>query len=257
MSLLIGLLAGFFGGMVGLGGGVVMIPLMLRFHGLTQHQAHGTSLMALVFTGGAGAVTYYLKGSVDFLAGVCLAASAVFTSGLGAFYANSLPEWRLKRAFGVFVILVSLLMLAKPYYGQFSHPVTGGLKILVLLGSGAGAGFFSGMMGVGGGSIMVPALVLLVGLSQHTSQGTSLLAMVPGGTVGAVTHWRLGNVARPLLGGLVPGILLGTYLGGTSAHRLSEGALRFIFAAVLIWQGLRDVKQSLKMQGNERRHPGN
>lgn len=248
MNLLIGLLAGVFGGLLGLGGGVVMIPLMLRFRRLTQHQAHGTSLMALVFTGGAGAVTYYLKGSVDILAGVCLASSAVFTSWLGAFYANSLPEWKLKRAFGLFIVLVSLMMLAKPYYGQFSHPVTGGFKILVLLGSGAVAGFFSGMMGVGGGSLMVPALVLLVGLSQHTSQGTSLLAMVPGGTVGAVTHWRLGNVARPLLGGLIPGILLGTYLGGSLAHLLSDGALRCVFAVVLIWQGIWDIKKSWKMQ---------
>ena len=51
MSLLIGLLAGFFGGLVGLGGGVIMIPLLVRFYKFSQHQAHGTSLMALVFTG--------------------------------------------------------------------------------------------------------------------------------------------------------------------------------------------------------------
>jgi uncharacterized membrane protein YfcA len=67
MSFLIGLVAGAFGGLVGLGGGVIMISLMVRFFGLTQHQAHGTSLMALVFTGLTGAATYYLKGSVEIL----------------------------------------------------------------------------------------------------------------------------------------------------------------------------------------------
>jgi len=103
-------------------------------------------------------------------------------------------------------------------------------------------GFLSGMMGVGGGTIMVPAMVLFIGMGQHISQGTSLLAMVPAGGVGAFTHGRLGNVESSLLAGLIPGILLGTYLGGTLAHILPEAALRIIFAAVLIWTGARYLK---------------
>jgi len=89
---------------------------------------------------------------------------------------------------------------------------------------------------------MVPAMVLLTGFSQHLAQGSSLLAMVPAGGVGAYTHYRLGNVVTRLLAGLVPGILLGTFLGGTLAHRLPEGALRIVFAAVLIWTGLRYLR---------------
>lgn len=251
MSFFIGLLAGAFGGLVGLGGGVVMIPLMVRGYRLVQVQAHGTSLMALVFTGMSGAITYYLKGSVDFLAALLLTTAAIFTSWLGAFYANSLPEWQLKRAFGIFLILVSGTLLCKPYFFHLAHPVTGGAKVAVLLVSGALAGFLSGMMGVGGGAIMVPAMVLLVGLTQHTAQGSALLAMVPAGSVGAFTHWRLGNVAASLLTGLIPGIFLGTYLGGNLAHLLSEAALRLIFAAVLIYLGLRDIRKSIAMKGKE------
>ena len=248
MSFLIGLMAGLFGGLVGLGGGVVMIPLMIRFFRFEQVLAHGTSLMALIFTGAAGAVTYYLNGSVDILAAALLAAAAIFTARFGALYANSLPEWKLKRAFGIFVILVSLILLAKPYFAQISHPVSGWPKVAVLLASGALAGFFSGMMGVGGGAIMVPALVLLVGHTQHTAQGSALLAMVPAGSVGAYTHWRLGNVVTKILPGLILGIILGTYLGGTLAHMLSEAALRFIFAAVLIWLGIRDIRKSAQIR---------
>jgi len=251
ISFFIGLVAGAFGGLVGLGGGVVMIPLMVRFFQLSQVQAHGTSLMALIFTGAAGAVTYYLKGSVDILAAMLLAAAAIFTARFGALYANSLPEWKLKKAFGIFVILVSLILLSKPYYAHFSHPVGGWVKVAVLLASGAVAGFLSGMMGVGGGSIMVPALVLAVGLTQHAAQGSSLLAMVPAGSVGAFTHWRLGNVVTRLLLGLILGIILGTYLGGTLAHLLSEAALRVIFAVVLIGMGIRDISSSRKLQQRE------
>jgi hypothetical protein len=245
MSLFIGLLAGLFGGLVGLGGGVVMIPLMVRFFKFSQHQAHGTSLMALVFTGLSGGITYYLNGSVDIMAAVCLAAAAIFTARFGAIYAHALPEWKLKQAFGFFLIFVALLLLSKPYVAQISflsHPVTGWVRVAALLASGAVAGFLSGMMGVGGGSIMVPALVLLVGLSQWSAQGSSLAAMIPAGSVGAYTHWRLGNVVTRVLPGLIPGILLGTFLGGSLAHLLTEANLRLVFAVVIIWLGLRDIR---------------
>lgn len=245
VALLVGLVAGLFGGLVGLGGGVIMIPLMVRFFQFNQHQAHGTSLMALVFTGLSGAITYYLNGSVDFKAAALLAAAAIFTARFGAVYANALPEWQLKRAFGFFLIFVSLLLLSKPYLSHLaflSHPANGWTGIAAVLASGAAAGFLSGMMGVGGGSIMVPALVLLVGHSQYTAQGSSLLAMVPAGSVGAYTHWRLGNVVARVLPGLIPGVFIGTFFGGTLAHLLSEAALRLVFAAVIIWLGIRDIR---------------
>jgi uncharacterized membrane protein YfcA len=116
------------------------------------------------------------------------------------------------------------------------------VKILVLLLTGVFTGFLSGMMGVGGGTIMVPSMVLLAGFSQHTAQGSSLLAMVPAGAVGAFTHWRLGNVNTGILTGLVPGILAGTFLGGSLAHFMSEDILRVIFAAVLVWTGVRYLR---------------
>jgi uncharacterized membrane protein YfcA len=252
-SFLIGLLTGLFGGLVGLGGGVIMITLMVRFFKFSQHQAHGTSLMALVFTGLSGAFTYYLQGSVDVLAAALLAASAIFTARFGAVYANALPEWKLKRAFGVFIICVSFLLLSKPYLAQLTfldHPASGWLKIVVLLGSGAAAGFLSGMMGVGGGSIMVPAMVLLVGDSQYTAQGSSLLAMVPTGSAGAYTHWRLGNVVLRVLPGLIPGIMIGAYGGASLAHLCSEANLRLIFAVVLIWLGIRDIQTARKLRAS-------
>jgi uncharacterized membrane protein YfcA len=238
-GILIGLVAGVFGGLVGLGGGVIMIPLMVGIRKLSQHKAHGTSLVALVFTGLAGAVTYFLKGSVDIAASALLALTAVFTARAGAKFAHALPEWKLKRSFGGFLIFVSLLLLAKPYLPGLVLSAAAWYRTSVLLLAGIFTGFLSGMMGVGGGTIMVPAMVLLAGMGQHVSQGTSLLAMVPAGSVGAFTHWKLGNVEGGLLAGLIPGIILGTYAGGTLAHVFPEGWLRNVFAAVLIWTGVR------------------
>lgn len=242
MTLLIGLATGVFGGLVGLGGGVIMIPLMVSVLKMGQLKAHGTSLVALVFTGVAGAVTYSLKGSVDIMASLLLASTAIFTARAGARYANALPEWKLKKSFGVFLILITLLLLLKPYIPHSAELTTGWFKIIVLLLTGAFTGFLSGMMGVGGGTIMVPAMVLLTGLPQYTAQGCSLLAMVPAGGVGAFTHWRLGNVNGNILKGLIPGIIIGTFLGSSFAHTLPEDVLRIIFAIVLTWSGIKYLR---------------
>jgi len=226
----------------------VMIPLMVRFFGVNQHQAHGTSLAALVFTGLAGTAVYALKGNVDLGAAVLLAATAMLTARLGALFANSLPEWQLKMAFGIFVICVSALLLLKPFYSQGTHAVEGWVWPVILLVSGVVSGFIAGLMGVGGGSIMVPAMVLFLGFTQHLAQGTSLLAMVPAGAVGAYTHWRLGNVVPSIIPGMIGGIIVGTLLGGTLAQWLSEATLRVLFALVLIWLGWRDIMKSRRQR---------
>jgi uncharacterized membrane protein YfcA len=250
-SFLIGLLAGGFGGLVGLGGGVFIIALTVRYFKFTQIQAHATALMGLTFTGLAGALTYYLHGSVNITAAVCLASAAIITARFGALYAHALPEWQLKRAFGIFLICISALLLAKPYIAHLavlSHPAATWVKIVALVGSGAVAGFIGGMMGVGGGSIMIPAMVLVVGLSQYTAQGTSLLAIAPIGMMGAFTHWRLGNVVLRVLPGLIVGVILGSFLSGSLAHFLSQGELRLVFAGVLTWMGIRNIRAALKLK---------
>jgi len=163
MSFIIGFLAVIFGGLVGLGGGVIMIPLMVGILKLDQHKTHGTSLVALVFTGISGVIAYGMKGTVDVTASVLMAATAIVTARVGANYAHAMTEWKLKRSFGGFLVFVSILLLLKPSLPHIPGMYTGWPKITVLLLTGVFTGFLSGMMGVGGGTIMVPAMVLLAG----------------------------------------------------------------------------------------------
>ena len=244
ISLLIGLAAGFFGGLVGLGGGLIMIPLMVGILKLGQHQAHGTSLVALVFTGLSGAISYALNGSIDLTASICLAATAMLTARAGAHYCHVLPDWKLKKYFGAFLILCAILLILKPYISKSATVAPLYFQIGVFLITGAFTGFLSGMMGVGGGTIMVPAMVLLTGFSQHLAQGTSLLVMVPAGGVGAFTHWKLGNVATVILAGLLPGIIAGAYLGGHFAHFIPDTPLRLAFIAAILFMGIRYIRSS-------------
>ncbi len=235
MSFLIGFFGGALGGLLGVGGGILMIPLMVALQKITQHKAHGTSLAAMVFVGVAGASTYALSGSIDVVASLLLATTATVTAHAGARHASSLPEWKLRRSFGVFLVMVSVFLFLKPFLPRLAYFAAGWSKVLVLLIAGALTGFLSGMMGVGGAVIMIPAMVLLVGMDQHTAQGSSLLTMVPAGIVGAWTHLRFGNVETRLLRGLIPGVLIGTYAGGNIAHFLPEGTLRTVFAFMVVW----------------------
>lgn len=215
-----------------------MVPMLSGIAGLSQRQAHGTSLAALVFTGVAGAATYAYAGTVDFWAAVALASTAVLSAGAGARSAHRLPAGKLKRYFGVFQLGIAALLLAKPWLMQGGVPSVW-MKIMWLLATGAVTGYLSGMMGVGGGSIMVPAMVLLAGMGQHVAQGSALLAMVPAGIAGASAHHRLGNVAGGTLWWLLPGIVAGTFAGGMGAAAMDADWLRVIFALVLVYAGTR------------------
>jgi uncharacterized protein len=242
LGLIFGLAGGFFGGLAGLGGGVIMIPLMTIFGGLSQKQAHGTSLVAVVFTGAIGALTYFSHGVVDWKAAVILAASAMLFARMGALYAHRLPESRLKKGFGIFIMCVSLLLVVRGLLPASTGGLSFWMQAIVLLLTGVGTGFVSGMMGVGGGSVMIPAMVILAGMPQHLAQGTSLLAMIPVGITGAFTHYKLGNVQTSLVLGLVAGAIVGGFFGGTVANLLPEIYMKVIFAIIGVIMGVKYLR---------------
>ena len=247
LGFVIGLNAGVLGGLIGIGGGMIMIPLMVTFLGMSQHQAHGTSLFAVVFTGLVGAVTYAMHGSVNHFAAAVLAVTAGVMAIIGARYTQRLSEKALRRTFGFFLIAMSALMLSKPYLPAVAAlSVTGWAGVTTLLISGAVVGFLAGLMGVGGGGVMIPVLVLLMGMSQYTAQGTSLAAMVPPAVVGSWTHRRLGNVRKDVLLVLIAGVLAGTWIGGAMAHLVPERELRILFSLIILWIGIRDVRASYR-----------
>jgi uncharacterized membrane protein YfcA len=246
-GLWVGLVAGILGGLVGVGGGVIMIPLMTEILRFRQQEAHGTSLVAVVFTALAGSFIYYLHGSADIPASALLAAMALCTVRFGAKFCCFLPEWKLKRYFGGFLLLVTFILLLKPF---LPHVVEGAspawIRWCILVVLGILTGFISGMMGVGGGIFMVPMMVIFAGIAQHTAQGISLLAMIPASAVGAWTHWKAGNTRKKLLPGLIAGVLAGVYAGGSFAHVMPENGLRLVFAALLLYTATRYLRAKPK-----------
>jgi hypothetical protein len=141
------------------------------------------------------------------------------------------------------------MLLLKPYMPHVKEPLEGWLGVMPLAFAGILGGFASGLLGLGGGTITVPIMVLLAGLEQHTAQGTSLLAMVPSAMVGSYTHYTHGNLQKEVVPGLVMGIMVGALVGGLLANQMPEFWLRLIFAVVLIWTATRYVGAKPKPKG--------
>ncbi len=242
MAFIIGFLAGGFGSLVGLGGGVLIVPLLTGVLKVDQHQAHGTSIVAVALTAIVGSVAYALGGEVDWGAALLLAVTAMVAARLGAKSTKRLRARVLRRVFGLFLLLVAFVL---PFKNRLPHVAAGGAGVysaLILLLAGALAGFLSGLLGIGGGTVMVPALVLGAGLPQHLAQGTSLAAMVLPSLIGAYTHLQHGNVRLDLVPGLLLGVALGAFLGGQVALGIPEETLRLIFAVILVGMAIRYLR---------------
>lgn len=246
IGLLSGLLGGGFGGLLGLGGGIVMIPLMTWLAKMTQHQAHGTSLVAIFFTAVAGSWTYYGHGGANVKVAFILAVTSTVTARLGARFAHKLPERRLRRAFGFFLVFASFMLVTRGCLPKTEWVLNQWLSVTTFLVIGSVSGFVSGMMGVGGGGVMVPLMVVLGNMGQHVAQGTSLLAMIPASLSGALTHYKLGNVKLDIGWGLAAGSLLGAPIGALAANLLPEFYLQLVFASIGIWMGMRYIEIGIR-----------
>lgn len=246
----IGFLAGTFGSLVGLGGGVVAVPLLVSYGRVSQHVAHGTSLVAVVCTGVGGCLGYARHGEVDWLPALAIASTASITAVVGARVTMSISAGTLKRLMGVFMMVVAPLVPLKDkilkYQTQPDDARRGpGPANASLLAScaalGVVSGLLSGMFGVGGGSIVTPVLAWIADMPHHTVIGTSLAAMVIPSILGARTHLALGNVSVAIAPGLVVGTLAGAWLGAYAANKVPQDTLRYVFCGAFLFLGARSA----------------
>lgn len=117
------------------------------------------------------------------------------------------------------------------------------MSLLIIAGSlilGIMAGFFSGLIGIGGGVIIVPALIILFGYSQHTAQGTTLALLIPPiGILAVIEYYKKGYVDTKAALIICVGFIIGGYIGGKYSAGLPEQLLRRIFSIVIILIGIR------------------
>lgn len=106
-----GFVAGILSGLLGVGGGIILVPLMVTYLGSTQHMAHGTSLAVIVPTALAGSFVYGFNGNINFTPALNLAIGSIIGASLGARWMKNIPARRLKQLFGVFLLIIGLRMV--------------------------------------------------------------------------------------------------------------------------------------------------
>lgn len=227
-----GLLGGFLSGMFGVGGGIVMVPLLMAFAGMDQRRASATSLMAIVPTALVGAIGYALGGEVNFAAAGLIAIGGIAGAPVGSILLRKLPLTLLRwMFFAVMVLAAARLILVVPVRGTSLTLDVGTSIALVALGVLMGVS--SGLFGIGGGVIVVPALMGLFGVSDLVAKGTSLLAMVPAALSGSIPNVRAGLVR--LSDGLIVGVAaVLASLGGVSLAFLVPPALSGILFGIFL-----------------------
>lgn len=247
--LALGLAVGVLVGLLGIGGGVVLVPAIVFLLGYDQHVAQGTSLFILLPPIGLGALRQYWKnGQVDLRAGISCAVGFLLGGYVGGRIAVPMPTLQLRGVFGCFLILSAILLWGKSESAAQSTAVpeeaASGtpLRSLGILLCAAFCGVVAGMVGIGGGVLLVPLLGLLFGFSQHRAQGTSLVALIPPtGLLAFLAYAKAGYISWRTGLLLIPGVFLGGILGGDLARRLNPRLMRQVFTVLVFLLGAWQV----------------
>ncbi len=243
--ILIGAIAGLFSGFFGVGGGFIMVPLLTGLAKFDQHRAHATSLAAIVLIALAATVRFAMEGEVDWVVGLLLGAGGMVGSTLGAGWMNRMDATTLRTVFSVIVVIAgaALAIGGEPPAGS---PKGTAATVILSIAIGLGAGIASGLAGIGGGVVMVPAMVFFLGLSQHNAEGTSLLAIfftALAGTRVNLAHDRVQLRDAVSIG--LAGLVLAP-LGATAALELSGPTLARAFGIFVVLVGIRMLAGALR-----------
>ena len=231
LTVLVGLVAGVLSGLFGVGGGIVMTPGLTALSGLAPLVAVATPLPVILPTAMVGAFTYHRAGEVDLRAAAWISMTGAAASAAGAL----LTEVVNARA----LLLVTAGLLAwqsiQILRGR-SRPTAeaaASIPAVALALVGVVAGLLSGLLGIGGGLIIVPALAGMLRMPLKRTLGTSLVAVVVLVIPGTIVHAALGNLDWTAALFLVAGSLPGARLGATVALGTREQTLRTLVGTFL------------------------
>jgi len=200
----IGAAAGFLSGLFGVGGGILIVPALVLLLRMPQKVASGTSLLAIAPLSIGGTVAYATGGHIDWAASLIVAIGAVAGGVIGSALLQRLPSTVITWLFIVVMVVVAVQLV-------FEEPTRGELRLLtpidllILLLIGLVAGVLAGLLGVGGGAIIVPALIIIAGFGDLAAKGSSLVALLPNAVTTSILNLRRGNA--DLVAGLTIGVV--------------------------------------------------
>lgn len=248
---LIGVAAGVFAGLFGIGGGIIIVPSLILFAGFPLVKATGTSLAAILLPVGIlGVIAYHRARILDLRASLLIALGLLTSVAAGAWLANALPVGVMRKVFAVFCLYVGWNFIdpvrrvrrlrgrdvpAKPEPEANPRPPVAALVAIGLL-----AGVMAGMFGIGGGNIIVPLLVLVLGYPAKRAIATSLGAiLLPFGLPGILVYYHNGTLDVSAAAWVALGLFLGTVFGALITIRLPSATVKFLYGLFLLFVAVR------------------
>ncbi|GGC73345.1 sulfite exporter TauE/SafE family protein [Hoyosella rhizosphaerae] len=240
LGLVVGVLLGLLGG----GGAILAVPALVYGTGMPIHQAIPLSLIVVILASTTGAIPRIRAHTVNWRLAAIFAATGIPMALIGGWIGRALPEGLLLAGFAAVMIAAAYRMLHSPDHVGTACTITdpGDGKPRInwkrcssrSIPAGLAVGLLTGMFGVGGGFLIVPALVLLLGLPMVTAVGTSLLIIIVNSMSGLVAH--LGNVE---LDWTITGVFAGTAIAGSLVaqrlgRRISARQLQRWFAYLVL-----------------------
>jgi uncharacterized membrane protein YfcA len=229
---LVGLAAGLLSGIFGVGGGILIVPGLVFFAKMDQRRAHGTSLAAVLPISLSSLVTYWAHDHVDWPVALFLAIGAVAGALLGTKLLKTVKHEILSLGFAS-VLIISAVRLYWSTSGMGRDDLTL-LMCIALVAIGVATGVLAGLLGVGGGVVMIPAMMVMLGLPNVIAKGTSLAVIIPTAITGTLRNRSASNV--DIRAAVIVGVggILSAVAGGWISARLSDSLSNALFATLLV-----------------------
>lgn len=219
-------------GLLGGGGSILTVPALVYLMGQTPQAAVTTSLAIVGANSLMGATFHHSQGTLDWKVALTFGGAGIIVAYLSANIASHIPPAVLLVAFALLMLAIGIMLLLR----RTNEPdLTYSPKPLILvLASGAGVGLLTGVLGVGGGFLVVPALVMLVGLPVQAAVGTSLVVIAMNSVAGFLGHAGNGSFDLILTLIFAGAGLVGTFAGAKLSKRISSSKLQKGFASFVI-----------------------
>jgi uncharacterized protein len=245
-----GALVGFSLGLVGGGGSVLAVPLMVYVVGVPEpHIAIGTSAVAVATNAAINLSNHARGGTVMWSCALVFAAAGIVGAFAGSILGKMLDGQKLLALFALVMLVIAMLMLKTRARVGLPEVRMDWSNLPAIVGLGLATGTLSGFFGIGGGFLIVPALMLATGMAIMNAVSSSLVAVTAFGMTTALSYAWSGLVSWELAGVFIAGGVAGGLVGTRSAQHLSErrGALNVVFATVIIAVALYMLARNLSL----------
>ena len=232
-----GSIVGYSLGLVGGGGSILAVPLLVYVVGLDNpHVAIGTSAIAVAVNAAVNLSNHARGGTVMWSCAVPFAAAGIAGALAGSLLGKTIDGHKLLALFALIMLVIAALMLKTRSNVGLADVKMNRANMPAILGLGLATGALSGFFGIGGGFLIVPALMLATGMSILNAVSSSLVAVTAFGLTTAASYAWSGLVSWGLAALFIAGGVAGGLAGTRSARHLSErrGALNIVFAVIII-----------------------